>query len=286
MQIFKDRGALSGYRLAVPETSGLPVSHIGEYLLPKNHLLAPHKHETWELLLQLSGRSTWSQGAQQLVVNDGELLICPPGLLHGKDRQESADFRILWTGCRMDPVLWPLLKEHLSLKHMTTLPEAGETATYLRILEGELLLKRQCQREGVILAWKALWLAICRLAASDQRYSSRGKGWLAQRVRTLIAGQPGERWTLQAVSRMMGYAPNYFARLFKAESDQSFHQYLMTVRIEAAKEALAIGSESITQIGIKLGFSSSQHFSRVFAERTGVTPTQWGFQAEKRPLLS
>jgi AraC family transcriptional regulator len=284
MQVFKDRGTLSGYRLGVPESADFPVSHIGEYLLPKSHVLSPHKHETWELLLQLSGRSTWSQGAQQILVNEGELLICPPGMLHGKDRWETADYRILWTGCRMDPELWPRLRGHLPQNRMSTLPEAGEIATYLRILEGELLLNRLCQREGVILAWKELWIAIYRLAASQERYSSRGTGWLVQRVRTLIAGQPGERWTLRAVSRMMGYAPNYFARLFKAESGQSFHQYLMSVRIGAAKEALAIGSESITQIAIKLGFSSSQHFSRVFAERTGVTPTHWVHQAEKPTL--
>jgi AraC-like DNA-binding protein len=275
MQLYKDQGSVSGYRLEVPPEAGFPVSHIGEYLLSKNHLLAPHSHETWELLLQTKGRSAWSVGKEQVTVQEGEMLICPPGIRHGKSRREAADFRILWTGCRMDPELWPLLKSHLSERRMITLPEAQETAVYLRILEGELLSPQPRQREAVILAWKQLWLAIYRLAGSRRRIWSREGGWLVQRVRTLVEAQPGERWTLAAVSRMMGYSPRYFAALFKREGGQSFHQYLMAARIEAAQKALAMGRESVTEIALSLGFSSSQHFSRAFAARTGLPPTRW-----------
>ena len=275
MQIYKDRACLSGYRLVVPADSGLPVSFIGEHLVPKNNSLAPHAHDTWELLLQTVGSSTWSQGNRLVKVREGDLLICPPGVLHGKDRRETVDFRILWVGCKMDPELWPLLKTLIPDRRMTTLPEAQETATVIRLLEGELMFEKPLQKEGVNLAWKKLWLTIYRLAQDRRRNWRREESPLVQRVRTLVEAQPGERWTLPMMGLRIGYAGNYFATLFKRESGESFHQYLMTARIAAAKRALAMGEESIIDVALKLGFSSTQHFSRVFAKKIGVPPTRW-----------
>jgi AraC-like DNA-binding protein len=131
------------------------------------------------------------------------------------------------------------------------------------------------RNEGVTLAWKHLWLTVHRLLSAPRATPQHGRNWLAQRVRTLVEAAPGERWTLKDAARFMGYAPNYFAELFKRESGLSFHRFLMEVRVRAAEEALGRGAQNITEIALTLGFSSSQHFSRVFAEKTGVAPSQW-----------
>ena len=49
-------------------------------------------------------------------------------------------------------------------------------------------------------------------------------------------------------------------------------QYILKVRIEAAKQRLAARDESITQIAMRLGFASSQYFATTFKRITGVTP--------------
>ena len=157
------------------------------------------------------------------------------------------------------------------MKRMTRIPGARATARHLHSLHEELLYDQPMRTQGVTLAWKHLWLTVHRLLSAPQH----GKNWLAQRVRTLVEAAPGERWTLKDAARFMGYAPNYFAELFKRESGLSFHRFLMDVRVRAAEEALGRGAQNITEIALTLGFSSSQHFSRVFAEKTGVAPSQW-----------
>jgi AraC family transcriptional regulator len=287
MEIHKDPWTLSGFRLELPAALGYPFSHIGEYLIAKDMTLDLHVHDTWELLLQVNGSTSWTYAKQQITVRESELLICPPGLKHGKSTREAADFRFYFLGCKMDPERWPELKRYLPTDRMSKLPHALDLARYFRIIEEELLFDQPLQKEGVILGWKQFWLAVHRLAASDQRVWNREEKWLVQRVSTLVEARPGERWTLQTMARLMGYAPNYFAGLFKRESGWSFHQFVINARIEAAKHALEMAEETATEIALRLGFSSSQHFSRVFAEKTQVTPSQWAGRARRagtRPI--
>jgi len=275
MEIYKDRFSLSGFRLEVPPSLDCPFSHVGEYLLAKETTVHEHLHQTWELILQVEGKTSWFDGRKQIEIHEGDLLICPPGLVHGKNRRETSEFRFYFLGCRMDSDLWPELRHHLSNRWMTRLSHAQELARSFKIVEEELLFEQPRRNDGLGLAWKQLWLTIYRLAANPQRVWNRQQKWLAQRVRTLVESNPGERWTLPAIARLMGYAPNYFAERFRRESGVSFHQYLIGLRLEAATKALEMEEETVTEIALRLGFSSSQHFSRVFAGRMGIMPSRW-----------
>ena len=54
------------------------------------------------------------------------------------------------------------------------------------------------------------------------------------------------------------------------------HAYVMERRLQVARELLINHPElSIEQITVRLGFSSSSHFSSAFRRRTGFTPTDF-----------
>jgi len=254
-----------------------PVSHFGEYVLDRNLVVAFHSHATWEMVLQTGGSSTWTEGSRTCRLEMGDLLICPPRVPHGKTHRGNSEFRIYFAGLRMDPERWPSLRPLLSQKHMVKIGQAGEITRNFRILEDELLAERPQQQEGVWLAWKQLWLGVYRLACSPRRTWNQANRWLAQRVKSLVEAQPGERWTLPGMARLMGYSPNHFAGLFKQQSGRTFHQYLLDARIEAAKAALQLGEQTLTEIALQSGFGSSQHFSAAFCRKTGTSPSRWKF---------
>jgi len=275
MQVFKDRGSISGFRVELPEQSGCPISHFGEYLLSKDHVVPSHRHKNWELVLQTEASSRWSDSSRDVEIERGELLICPPGLKHAKSGGEKSDYRICFVGCEMDTGLWPRLRLHLSRQRFTKVKKAREAAKFLHTLHEELLFNKPLQEEGVILAWKQLWLYVYRVLTNTRSPASGEMRWLAQRVRTVVEADLGEIWSLETAARFFGYAPNYFSELFRRESGQTFHQFLMETRIKAAQTALERGEQTVTEIAFSLGFSSSQHFSRVFGEKTGISPTHW-----------
>jgi AraC-like DNA-binding protein len=283
MEIYKDLSTLSGFRLEVPPNVDFPFSHIGEYLSSREMVVYPHHHLSWELLLLIEGETSWRQESREISLHAGELLLCPPHVRHSKRRREAANYRFYFLGCKMDEDLWPVLRPHLPLGRMTTLAHAHELALNFRMAEEELLFARARQKEGVELAWKQLWLAVYRLFADRELPVARDTKWLSRRVGTLVESNPGEAWTVPTVAKFMGYSPTHFAKLFHEQAGLSFHQYLLTVRMDAGKRALERGAETVTEIALRLGFSSSQHFSSAFTGRAGMAPLRWKRERATRP---
>lgn len=67
----------------------------------------------------------------------------------------------------------------------------------------------------------------------------------------------------------------HFARMFKASFGCTPHQYVLTRRIELAKQLLSLSAHPLAEIAASCGFSSQQHLSQQFKKRVGVTPAQF-----------
>ncbi len=67
----------------------------------------------------------------------------------------------------------------------------------------------------------------------------------------------------------------YFRKLFTKEYGISPRQYIIDIRINKAKQLLTEGIYKINVISEKCGFTNPYHFSRLFKEKTGLTPTEY-----------
>lgn len=66
----------------------------------------------------------------------------------------------------------------------------------------------------------------------------------------------------------------HFLRSFAQAFGTTPRDYLMAVRLERAKRALARGA-SVTEACVDVGYASLGTFSRIFAGRFGVSPRDW-----------
>lgn len=64
-------------------------------------------------------------------------------------------------------------------------------------------------------------------------------------------------------------------KLFRKHYSSGTIEYLITLRIEKAKELLRDGQLSCTEIATRCGFCSIHHFSKAFKESTGMSPTEY-----------
>lgn len=82
----------------------------------------------------------------------------------------------------------------------------------------------------------------------------------------------GESYSLDALS--LKYQVNKFrlCREFAKYYDDTPLQYLNKIRIEKAKELLLHSDKKIGTIGQLVGIENTNHFIRLFKEKTGVTP--------------
>ncbi len=67
----------------------------------------------------------------------------------------------------------------------------------------------------------------------------------------------------------------YFRKLFINMYGTTPRQYIIDIRINKAQQLLSDGILKINTISEKCGFSNPYHFSRLFKEKTGLTPTEY-----------
>lgn len=98
-------------------------------------------------------------------------------------------------------------------------------------------------------------------------------GWQQRVVAAYIEDHVDQTIPLAKLAELARLSPYYFCRAFKESFGLPPHRYHTSRRIERAKALLASASQSVTEIGMSLGFSETSSFTSAFRKTTGVTPT-------------
>jgi AraC family transcriptional regulator len=134
--------------------------------------------------------------------------------------------------------------------------------------------------EGLSLALLAR-LATRHGGPAPEAQRTRLSSWQLRRVAAFIDANICADLSVQALAQQLSMSPYTFTRLFKAATQASPHQYVVTQRIRQA-EALFDSELSLSQIALAVGFASQSHFTEAYRRRTGRTPA--GARRSSRPL--
>jgi AraC-like DNA-binding protein len=78
--------------------------------------------------------------------------------------------------------------------------------------------------------------------------------------------------TVRYVAEQLHVSPAYLSDLLKKATGLNAQQHVHRVVIEKAKELLASSRLSVSEIAYRLGFEHSQSFSKLFKQKTRLTP--------------
>lgn len=84
-----------------------------------------------------------------------------------------------------------------------------------------------------------------------------------------------ESFSLDSLSEMVSMSKFNFARRFKDMTGRTPYAYFQDIRIMKALELLANPSFRVIDVALQCGFKNHSHFTRLFRERTGLTPTEY-----------
>ena len=90
-----------------------------------------------------------------------------------------------------------------------------------------------------------------------------------------IESNLGQDLTLANLAAAPAMSPFRFARAFRKATGQSPRQYVITRRVERAKELLRARRRGIADIAQLVGFSTQSHFTAVFHRHCGITPKRF-----------
>jgi AraC-like DNA-binding protein len=98
--------------------------------------------------------------------------------------------------------------------------------------------------------------------------------FLDQFCRIVAEQQSNPKFSTGAAAARIGISRMHLNRKLRALTGQSTHDFILGKRLDAAR-CLLSGSLPIESIAQSVGFKSSSHFSRVFRERFGTTPSDF-----------
>jgi AraC-like DNA-binding protein len=96
-----------------------------------------------------------------------------------------------------------------------------------------------------------------------------------RRARDLIDREYARRLDVAELARAALMSSAHFSRQFRAAYGETPYAYLMTRRIERAKELLRRDDMSVTEVCMAVGCTSLGSFSARFTELVGETPTAY-----------
>lgn len=107
-----------------------------------------------------------------------------------------------------------------------------------------------------------------------QRSSQRKIPEWVNELKQIIQDQIDSNLNLKEISRSLDINPSYLSREFsKHFNELSFGSYIRKLRINKAIDLMRQDKYSLTEIAYLTGFSDQSHFTRIFKQHTGLSPS-------------
>lgn len=98
---------------------------------------------------------------------------------------------------------------------------------------------------------------------------------ILRRLLDRIKSDPLAHFDLTSLAAETGYSKRHFLRTFRVSTGLSPYQYILRVRLERARQLMHERSLTLLDIALESGFTSNAHFSNVFRQHFGVTPSHF-----------
>lgn len=145
--------------------------------------------------------------------------------------------------------------------------------TYLKIeelVEGE---KPDFQKIASGLIVKMLGYLIS--FESQKEFSGKRIETIIEEARYHMRENVDKPFSLKKLAEEHNIGYSYFRKMFKKYTGVAPHQYHIELKIMRAKELLLSTDKSIKEISYDLEFQSIHYFSRIFKEKTGMSPSEF-----------
>jgi AraC-like DNA-binding protein len=108
---------------------------------------------------------------------------------------------------------------------------------------------------------------------SPQKANTAHEHEIVNAIREILAKQFDQELSLDFIAAQLHYSPFHLCRIFQKHTGQSIHQYLKHLRLNISLEYVTQPGMDLTNLALKLGFSSHSHFTESFRKTFGAPPS-------------
>ena len=234
--------------------------------------LAPHRHSYGVFCVMLEGWMAEARnGARTAEYGPATVIYRPPEDVHANRFARSGTLKVTLEPTSREPL-------HM-LQEFGFRPAVLFTSSSVRCMALGMRIYRELREaeagvelmiEGLVLE---LFGEICRLQ-QPKAGASRVSAW-AQRVHARIREEFTASLTVADYARAEGLHPIYVAQAFRTAYGLTIGQYIRQLRVKRAAQLIQQKAMPFAEIALASGFYDQAHFSRVFKEELGLTPTEF-----------
>ncbi len=241
----------------------------------------PHFHPEWELICTWDHPLRIRVESREYIAEPGQMLLINPRQLHEYHRiGEPSTFLCLQISESLFPSLRGISVDEMYLHTcMTQAACASLRDCLLDMIHAYLLQEPQYElycigKTGLFLHTMLQYLPWHRLSSEEAAQRAR-KNERLEHFLQYVDSHFRDRILLKDFAREEGLSMNYMSGFIRQTLNQSFQEYVSTVRFNYACERMVTSDDKLLAICMDAGFSDYRYFSAAFRERTGMTPEEY-----------
>lgn len=241
----------------------------------RHHLgFGAHLHKELEIVFMLSGESLAYLDSKAYRLKPGDLFISFPNKVHYYETFMEEDYFIMIVSPELFPdyakTLLKMVPESPVIP-AERLPDglADLLGTALNVYHSEKHYREEITK-GYLNVFLGEVLPLFTYKDAQNRNSDMLSAILAYCMQNYT-----ESITLDSMATALHASKYYISRLFSEKIKIGFNDYLNMLRINDAKERLLKTDDSVTQIGIAVGYNTIRSFNRAFLSQVGMQPRQY-----------
>lgn len=237
----------------------------------ENLSFPPHLHQTFELVVVLSGEMTVTVDNAVFPVTSGNALLVFPNQIHSLETKQSECIICIFS---------PRLVQAYTGTITDRIPGDNRFCPdpwLVGALSGLREDASQAEKKGILYS---LCAAFDRQARYKSRQSDRQK--LLYNIFRFVEEHFREDCSLDALARVMGYDYAYLSRYFRKTTGIAYNTYVNHFRLSQACYLMENPELPLIRCASESGFASLRSFNRIFRDYMGLTPTQYRKKLQKQ----
>lgn len=228
--------------------------------------------DTDVLAYAISGQARYTAEGSTLEAKRGTMLWFPRGV----GRWAVADAKSPWSfyalGLRLRPADAASRRVLSGLPRQVCVANATEVSTLFGTLEGSW----RAHEPGWRMACGGLALVLLQhfIAAARRRGRPTPHAPAIDRCVERMHDRVGEIESVGALARHAGLSESRFRALFREATGCSVTRYQNRLRVRMARDLLASGQYTVSQVAAEMNFRDVYYFSRLFKRMTGLPPSR------------
>ncbi len=254
----------------------------------------PHFHPEWELVWVMEGEMSIHCKGKQYHAQKGQIAVLGPLQPHELQAVgQECTFLCLQVASKLLEQFFPaarrtqlddlFLQEHFPPQEYRQFQQTLQNMACIYLKQPEFY-QLFCGGQ-VCLLWHSLFSNMpCRVLSAEEAAQAEKRSARLERLLEFVDQNYRQRIRLSDFAQAEGCTMNHISFFVHQCLNQSFQQYVDTMRFHCACKMIDAGNTRMTDVCYAAGFSDYRYFCRAFRRRLGITPEEYARRSQPAAL--